>query len=316
MAVMGHTEKVLNKNIAIVLVAALVILSLPTFMPAYSQISNIDSGCCSNQPLARDFSAFYIGAYRLFHNPSQIYTHGYVNDGEPQIYPRPEQYKYLPSYLLIISPLLLLSYQNAIKFYDVLQFLMLPIIGILVYNLTREKGWAITVIAEILVLLLPSPAPGWGLSVGYFWQWKEGQSKVFETFLLTLALYMGQRQKPVLSGLCLGVAFFDPRFAVVSIPLFATLNISRIRSATKSLAVTLILSNLPFMYPGVAGSFLGMLFTTGLATALYPYAIIPLATIVFLSSVNYYEIRGAMSRILFYRHTRTGSLPESDILKL
>src|SRR2546429_5045071 len=35
-----------------------------------ANVQDIDSGCCSNQPLAKDFSGVYIGAWRLFHDPS------------------------------------------------------------------------------------------------------------------------------------------------------------------------------------------------------------------------------------------------------
>jgi len=41
---------------------------------------------------------------------------------------------------------------------------------ILVYSLTKEKGWAFTIIAEVIVLLVPAPAPDWGFSIAYFWQ--------------------------------------------------------------------------------------------------------------------------------------------------
>ena len=60
-------------------------------------------------------------------------------DGEPQIYPQPEQYKYLSSYLFLVSPVLLLSYQNSIRVYDIFQFLLLPLVGLLVYQLTKGK---------------------------------------------------------------------------------------------------------------------------------------------------------------------------------
>jgi hypothetical protein len=281
----------LNRRALLALISALLVLNLLTFLPAFSQVSTIDSGCCSNHPLAKDFSAFYIGAWRLYHDPSQIYTHGLLSDGEPPIYPQPEQYKYLPSFLLIVSPFLLIHYPQALALFDIIQFMFLPLIGILVYNLTKEKGWAVTVIAEVLVLLLPAAAPGWGFSVGYFWQWKEGQSKVLETLLLTSSFYFGARGRAVWSGFLLGIAFFDPRFALVATPLFLAYNTTRTSVAIKALFSTLILSNLALFLPGVAFSFLGMVFSSGLGTALYPYAIIPLAEIVFLSFINYDEIR-------------------------
>ena len=289
---------VLNRKSMIALWVVLITLNLFTFLPAFGQISVIDSGCCSNHPLAKDFSGVYIGAWRLFHDPVQVYTHGNVSDGEPPIFPQPEQYKYLPSYLLLVSPVLLFPYPKAMVLYDIFQFLLLPLIAVAVYYLTREKGWAITIIAETLALLLPAAAPGWGFSVAYFWQWKEAQSKVIETMLLTLSFYSGMSRKPLWSGLLLGLAFFDPRFALVSIPLFLSYNMTRSRTALSAMLATLILSNLPLLYPGLGLAFLSMVFSTGASTALYPYAIIPLAEVIFLSFVNYYEIRSELSQIL------------------
>jgi hypothetical protein len=302
---MGDSKTtVLSRKALLALVSALLVLNLFTFLPAYSQVSTIDSGCCSNHPLAKDFSAFYIGAWRLYHDPSQIYTHGNVSDGEPPIYPQPEQYKYLPSFLLIISPFLLVPYPQAIDLFDIIQFMLLPLIALLVYNLTKEKGWAITVIAEVLVLLLPAAAPGWGFSVGYFWQWKEGQSKVLETLLLTASFYLGTRNRPIWSGFVLGITFFDPRFALVATPLFLACNPSRAYLAVKALLTTLVLSNLVLFYPGVGVSFLEMVFSSGISTALYPYAIIPLAEVVFLSFVNYYEIKSKLARVVMALRSR------------
>ncbi len=288
----------LSKKLLIILVSTLIFLNFLTFLPAFDQISMIDSGCCSNHPLAKDFSAFYIGAWRLFHDPVQVYTHGNVTDGEPPIYPQPEQYKYLPSYLLIVSPILLLTYPNAIVVYDILQFLLLPLIGLQIYYLTKEKGWAVTIIAEVLTLLLPAAAPGWGFSVGYFWQWKEGQSKVIETLILTSTFYSGKTSRPVLSGVLLGLAFFDPRFALVSVPLFLLYNKTRTLRAVKTAFGTLVLSNLALLYPGLGIAFLSMAFSTGISSALYPYAIIPLASVVLLTFINFYEVKDETLRVL------------------
>jgi hypothetical protein len=306
--------RALGRKALLALVSGLLVLNLFTFLPAFSQISSIDSGCCSNHPLAKDFSGVYIGAWRLFHDPSQVYTHGNVSDGEPAIYPQPEQYKYLPSYLFLVSPILLLPYAQSMALYDVFQFLLLPLIGMLVYYLTKEKGWAITIIAEVLVLLLPAAAPGWGFSVGYFWQWKEGQSKVIETLLLTSSFYLGRERRPVWSGVLLGIAFFDPRFALVATPLFLAYNAAKTISALKALFATVILSNVALLYPGVGFSFLEMVFSTGVSTALYPYAIIPLAEVVFLSFINYFEIRNGLARIV--KTLRSGMIQRGIMVRL
>ena len=286
-----------SRKALLVFVCGLLFLNFVTFLAAYAQISNIDSGCCSNQPLAKDFSGVYIGAWRIFHDPTQVYTRGYVADGEVHIYPQPEQYKYLPSFLLLVSPFLLVKYQESIVLYDIVQFSLLPLIGILVYNLTKEKGWAIMIIAEVITLLMPVIAPRWGFSVAYFWQWNEGQSKVLETLLLTLSFYLGKRGRSAWSGLALGLAFFDPRFAIVAIPLFLMYNETKIDLAVRAVIGTVILSNLPLLYPGLALSFLKMVFGTGVTTALYPYALIPLVEVVFLSFINFYEIRTEVYRL-------------------
>src|SRR2546430_17015212 len=109
---------VLSKKALLILVFGLLVMNFLTFLAAYPQISNIDSGCCLNQPLAKEFSGVYIRAWRLFHDPMRVHAHGYVADGEVQIYPQPEQYKYLPSFLLMVSPVLLVKYQEATVLYD------------------------------------------------------------------------------------------------------------------------------------------------------------------------------------------------------
>ncbi|MFI5420148.1 MAG: glycosyltransferase family 87 protein [Nitrososphaerales archaeon] len=272
--------------------AALIAMNLYTFSLAYPQISVIDSGCCANHPLAKDFSAFYIGAWRLFNSdPAGVYFHGYLNDGETKILPQPEQYKYLPAFLSLVAPFLLLSYPNALIAFDAFQLLLLPIIAFLVYKLVGEKGMLLTFLVGVIALLLPSiSSAGWGFSIAYFWQWKEGQSKVLETFLILFSLFFAKRGNPKLSGLFLGLSFFDPRFSLVSLPLFLVFNKNRIYVAVGSLAITGVLTNLTLLYPSIGSGFLSMLLSTGLVSGFYPYAFIPFLTVVAISIVYYEEI--------------------------
>jgi len=81
--------------------------------------------------LAKDFSAYYIGAWRLIHDPSKVYTRGLINDGEYQIYPQPQAYKYLPSFLMVVFPFLSLSYHDALIAFDAFQFMLLPLMAFL-----------------------------------------------------------------------------------------------------------------------------------------------------------------------------------------
>jgi hypothetical protein len=93
----------------------LIALNLFTFARAYPEILTLNSGCCSNQVLAKDFSAYYVGAWRLFHDTSNVYAPGNVSDGFPSIPPRPESFKYLPSFLLTVKQNHYQLYQDGIK---------------------------------------------------------------------------------------------------------------------------------------------------------------------------------------------------------
>lgn len=274
----------------------LIALNLFTFARAYPEIFTLDSGCCSNQVLAKDFSAYYVGAWRLFHDTSNVYAPSNVSDGGPSILPRPESFKYLPSFLLIVSPFLLLSYKNAIAAFDGLQLLLLPLIAVMTYRLVRSKGMAVTLIVATVVLLQPSPAPNLGLSVSYYWQWAEGQAKVLETFLLLLSFYLGASGKPRLSGATYGMAAFDPRFTLISLPLFLVYNRQRLIVAASSAVGFLLVSNFVFLFPGVGSGFMTMLLNSGITTPPYYYSFIPLLTVVCLTVLNAKEIASLVLR--------------------
>jgi hypothetical protein len=275
------------------LVVFLLALNLITMLIAYPETLKLDSGCCApgSGPLARDFSAFYIGSWRLFHNPSQIYTKGSLPDGEPEIAPQPEQYKYLPSFLLLISPLLLLSYQSALTTFDVFQFLLLPLVALMLFRLTKESGILVSFMVAIAVLLQPSPFPNWGLSVSYYWQWAEAQPKVLLTFLIVLAFYLAKTGHSKAGGVAFGLACFDPRFVVIAVPLFAAYTKGNALSAWGCFFVTLAVSNLMMLLPGVGAGFLGMVLSVGLSTPLYYYSWIPLISIVSLTAVDWKRVK-------------------------
>ena len=274
----------------------LIALNLYTFDRAYPEIFTLDSGCCAAHILAKDFSAYYVGAWRLIHDTSNVNTQGAVSDGGPTIYPKPESFKYLPSFLLFILPLLSLSYQNALVAFDGIQLLMLPLMAYMVYRLVRAKGAAVTIIVAAVVLLQPSPAPHLGLSISYYWQWGEGQAKVLETFLLLLSFYLGAKEKPFLSGAAFGMAAFDPRFALISIPLFLVYNRKKLpRASTGAISVALA-SNFALLLTGVGSGFVAMTIDSGITTPIYYYSLIPLLTVVSLTILNAKDIAGLVHR--------------------
>jgi hypothetical protein len=302
---MGVTWSNRSRTTRILFVAAivfLIVLNLYTFILAYPETSKLDSGIGSGPPLAKDFSAYYIGTWRLLHDPSKVYVHGNVSDGEYPIYPQPEAYKYLPSFLALVSPLLLLGYQQALFAFDVFQFALLPLMALLLYELLNKKGLWLTVAVAVIVLLQPFPLPHWGISASYFWQWGEGQAKVFETFLFLLAFYLGDSGRPYLSGIVFAFAAFDPRFALLSLPLFVWYNRKKLRASVGSMLITLVVSNLALLYPGTGSSFLNMAIGPGASTPLYYYAYIPLLTLLCLIIINLREFAMALSHSISRIH--------------
>ncbi len=292
--VAGWTSR--SRTIFVAAVVCLLALNLVVLVAAYPETTRLDSGCCGTQQLAKDFSAFYTAAWRLLHNPAQVYAPGYLNDGEYHILPQPESYKYLPSFLLMILPFSALPYQQAFTAFDVFQFLLLPLIALLVYEITKEKGALATVIVAVIALLLPSPSPHWSLSAAYYWQWGEGQSKVLETFLLLLSFYLGKTKKPAVSGVILGLAAFDPRFALVALPLFVMYNRANLKSSFGAGAITLVATNVMLLIPGMGSGFITMLLSTGLTTPPYYYVLIPLLTVISLTIVNFRGVVNAFRK--------------------
>ena len=287
----------LTKIVIIATVALIILLNLYTFVIAYPETYTINAGInTSGTPLAKDFSAYYMGAWRLWNNPAHIYNFGALNDGEPTILPHPEEYKYLPSFLLIVSPLLALNYQQALLTFDIIQFMLLPLMGYILYKLLENKHIAVALVVMIIALIMPFPTLNQGLSLSYYWQWGEGQAKVFLTFLLLLSFYFGNRGKPYLSGIALAFGFFDPRFGLLALPLFIMYNRKNFKAATISLIGSLALSNAMLLYPGMASNFLSMVFASAITTPIYYYALIPFFTLLALIIVNFKELVATFDR--------------------
>jgi hypothetical protein len=282
------------KIIFLIGVAALITLNLYTFTVAYPETYTPSPGIStSGSILAKDFSAYYVGAWRLWHNPGQIYHFGALNNGEPSTPPYPEAYKYLPSFLIIVSPLLTLDYQNALLTFDIIQFILLPAIAFLLYKLLNNKHIAVTFTVMIIALLLPLPTANWGISPSYYWQWGEGQAKVLLTFLILLSFYFGIKNKPIFSGITLAFGFFDVRFGLLAVPLFVMYNRKNLKSAGASAIGALALSNIMLLYPGMGTLFVNMVFGSGITTPLYYYSFIPFFTLLSLIVVNFKDVVAA-----------------------
>ena len=231
----------------------------------------------------------------MLHKPSQIFNTASLNDGEPVIHPPLTPFKYLPSFLIIVSPLLTLNYQQALTVFDVVQFLFLPIMAYMLYNLLGNKHPIIGPLVMVIALLLPLPIGSWGLFPSYYWQWGEGQAKVFLTFLLLLSFYLGIKGRPVLSGVALALGFFDVRFGLLAIPLFVMYNRKNLKVAAASAIGLLAVSNVILLYPGMSGGFVTMVFGSGITTPIYYYALIPFLTLMALIVANLKELVAAFN---------------------
>lgn len=286
----------LGQTVLIIGVALLIALNLYTFIVAYPETYTLTPGITSSGSiLAKDFSAYYVSAWRLWHNPSQVYHFGPLGGAEPITPPHPEAYKYMPSFLIFTSPLLTLNYQQALLAFDIVQFMLLPALAYILYRLLDKKHLAIIFAVMVIALLLPFPTANWGLSPSYYWQWGEGQAKVFLTFLLLLSFYLGSKGKPVLSGIVLAFGFFDVRFGLLAIPLFILYNRKNLKLAVTSAVAALALSNLMLLYPGMGSGFISMIFGSGLTTPIYYYSYIPLFTLLALIVVNFKEFVAAFN---------------------
>jgi hypothetical protein len=283
-----------TKIILFIAATILIGLNLYTFIAAYPETYTPSPGInTQGSILAKDFSAYYVGSWRLWHNPSQIYHFGGLGGAEPFTPPYPEAYKYLPSFLVIISPLMALDYQEALLVFDIIQLMLLPAIAYLLYKLLGNKHVAVTFAVMMIALLLPFPSPNWGLSLSYYWQWGEGQAKVILTFLLLLSFYLGTKSRPALSGIALALGFFDVRFGLLAFPLFIMFNRKNLKVAMTSAIATLALSNVILLYPGIGSGFLGMVFKSGITTPLYYYSLIPFFTLMALIGVYFKEVVAA-----------------------
>ncbi|MHB1907353.1 MAG: hypothetical protein ACYCQJ_00625 [Nitrososphaerales archaeon] len=243
---------------------------------------------------ASDFSSYYIASWRLFFDPRHLYAGSSV-PGEYFINPKPAAFKYLPSFLLLIFPVILTSYQNAYLYFDLFSFfVLLPLVGVLVYKLIQSKS-AIVISIVLYLALLEYNFPS------YYWQWSQGQDKVLQTFLILLALYLSKTNRTILGSVVFGLTFFDPRFALLATPLFLYYNAKTKKVFFTSIVVgfsTILASNFLFLYQNLFAQFWVMLTSYGIQTPLYAYGFIPLFTILALTMVEGKEMRSTF-RSLF-----------------
>jgi hypothetical protein len=253
---------------------------------------------------ARDFSAYYIGAWRLLHNPTQIY-YGGVDPGDPSITPRPQTFKYTPSFLILFAPFLTLNYKDALAAFDVLQLALIPALAFFVYKLVKGKNLVLGSIAAVIVLIEPlsSPAISYSasnfphirvaslnpqsISPSYYSGYMLGNAHILQTVLLISALYFAYTKKPWLSALLFAFGALDPRGALLALPLLIWYNRHLILKFAAGTAAFLAATNLPFFfYHGIGFAFLNVEMNGNIASQMYRYDWIPLYSIAALTAIE------------------------------
>jgi len=278
------------KTLAVALVIlAFTLQALRILLKAYPVMSE---GIYPGNNFTLDFGTYYTSAWRLIHYPSQLYAA--VGTGNFPLSITPPDFKYLPFFSFFMLPLLALDYISALVAWNVFQFLLMPIMGLLIYKALKSVNLLVILGVLWIVFLQPLPfPPHYTISVydlytsqSYYWQWAEGQAKVFMTFLIVTAYYLSRSRRPYLAGLVYGLAFFDPRFPLYALPLFLVVNRGQYRRFAAAAIGTLVAGDIILLYDGLAASFLTMVEAGGIGTTFYQYSWIPFYSIVALTAVE------------------------------
>jgi len=286
-----------NKIILIILIAFT--LNAISFSLAFPETFEPASGTW-----ARDFSAYYIGEWRLLHNPTTIYW-GAVQPGDCPILPAPQTFKYTPSFLILFAPFLALSYQNALTAFDIIQFASIPLLAYFVYKIVKEKSLVFASLAAAIVLIQPLPTPPLNqgalnflqfrffsvnlqsFSPGYFVGYALANAHVIQVTLLVGALYFGFIKKPWISALFFAFGVFDPRGALFALPLLLFYNRKKILSFITGAVSFLAITNLPFFfYYNIGFTFLQSETRGSIISLMYPYDWLPIYAILALTLIE------------------------------
>jgi hypothetical protein len=263
---------------------------------------------------ARDFSAYYTGEWRLFHNPTTIYW-GAVQPGDYPILPAPQTFKYTPSFLILFAPFLALSYQNALNVFDIIQFALIPLLAFFVYKMVKDKSLVFATISSVIILIQPLPTPPLNqkalnllqfrffslnpssFSPGYYVAYALANAHVLQVTLLVGALYFGFTKKPLISALLFAFGVFDPRGALVAVPLLLFYNRKKILSFLGGAALFLSITNLPFFfYNNIGFNFLQSETRGSIISLMYTYDWLPIYAVLALTLI---EIVNASRNIEF-----------------
>ena len=296
-----------NKKLILILVISIAVtLNAFTFCLAYPETFTPMSSI-----YARDFSAYYIGEWRLFHNPTTIYIGG-NQPGDYQIPPNPQTFKYTPSFLIFFAPFLYLSYQTALNVFDILQLVSILALAFFVYKIVKDKKLLWGAIAAVIILVAFEP--------GYYWGYAQANAHIIQTTLIVSALYFGFSKKPWLSALLLAVASFDPRIALLALPLLLWYSKQKLLKFVTGTVTFIAALNLPFFfYYNIGLTFLQREVDGSIVSQIYSYDLIPMiavATLTILEVITIIDKRTSFSFLieskLFKPKTDANTTPSQE----
>lgn len=282
-----------------VLAAALIILNGLTLLSALPYTTGTQIFCDSHGciTVARDFSAYFEAGYRFIHNPTQVYYEGNLSNDYP-ILPNPQDFRYSPFFIpLFIVPLVIsFDYQSAFRVFDLLQFMLLPLIAYLLFKIMRQVSvkdgyvkkkvfafFSLTLLFALLQPLVPSASNLTFWSWSYWHLWEQGEARVLQTMFLVLTFYLILRDSR-LSGVAFVLSSFDPRMSIISLPLIFFLCLKRrnLRKFVLSSLISFALIYTPtLLYANLAGQFYNTISIKDFAV--YSYEWIPILTVVSLT---------------------------------
>lgn len=284
-----------KKILAIVLIVALA-LNVATFIEAYPRtFKPLDA------TYAADFSAYYIGTWRLIHNPTVIYYSGDYIQGDYVILPKPQTFMYPPSFLVFFTSFLALDYQTALNVFDFIQLISIFALAFILYKLLQNKPLILGCIAAVVIMLLPvADLNNFGLMYlfqGYYWGYALANAHVIQTALIIAAIYFGFVKKPWLSALVLSIASFDPRITLLAIPILLWYNRGYLRKFVVGSVAFIAAFNAPFFfYNNVALTFLEKRVNGGTIGAMYAYDWLPIAAVAAITAVEFISVFAAKRR--------------------
>lgn len=311
-----------NKLLICVILIALT-ANVLCFAVAYPDITKTEF-----DNIARDFSAYYMGAYRLYHNPTQVFYDGSLPNDYPLV-GTPQPYKYTPSFLIIMTPFLALNYMDALVIFNFIQLALMPLLAYFVYKLVKDKNYILASIAAAIVLVQPLPTPASNIpytepvhlglfdinsqcfAPSYYCGYVYINAHILQAVLLVGALYFGSTKKPWLSALLFAFGLLDPRAALAAIPLILWYNRKSMRKFLLASTIVWITTLLPFFfYYDVGMAFLRMGMSANIISQSYAYDWIPIYAVLALSVVELISVvNGKFGNKLFRKHKQTADLP-------